>query len=128
MKTLYQDEGYESYNEETLGDLSDKEGFAVLLGAADDTITLPTDAATAAACIGVVAGRYNDNNKEIQVALFNKEGSFRGVAGGVIAKGALVAVGTDARFVTTADRSLAVGRYTGNSATVAGDIIKIQPS
>lgn len=124
MKTSYLDSGYASFREEALGDLLGKEGYAVCLGAGEDTVKLPTTAAEAAQCIGVIGERYNDTNGEIQVALFNKEGSFRGVAGGIITKGAPVAVAVGGKMETSTE-ALKAGRYVGQSDTADNDIIEI---
>ena len=124
MKTTYTETAYKSFNEETLGDLADKEGYAVLLGTADGTVKLPTDAGTAAKCIGTIHERFGPNDKEVSVRLFGKGGTLRGRAGGIIAKGAEVQVDTDGRFITLA-AGTSVGRKLdqGNSATA--DFIEV---
>ena len=123
-KTAYSDSGYFSAKEETLNALADREGYAVLLGAAENTVKLPTTAAEAAQCIGVLWKRYDGNNQEVTVQLFNKEGSFVGKMAGVVAKGAPVKVANDGRFETGTETDK-VGRYIGQDSTAANDLSQI---
>ena len=124
MKTIYTETAYKSFNEENLGDLADKEGHAVLLGAAEGTVKLPTDAATAAQCIGTIHERYGPNDKEVTIRLFGKGGTLKARAGGIIAKGAEVQVDTDGRFITLAGGT-SVGRKLDQGASAVGDFIEV---
>ncbi len=124
MRTPYNDAGYASYNEETLGALVGKEGYAVCLGADKGTIKLPTSAAEAAKSIGVIQNRFDENNTEITVSLFSKQGSFRGVASVAIAKGDPVAPVSGGKFGVSTEAAKA-GRYIGQDTTADNDVIEI---
>jgi hypothetical protein len=109
MKTTITENGYVSFNEETLGDLIDKEGYAVCLGATPGTIKLPTTAAEAKAAIGVVHERHRPDDPEVSVRLFGAQGSMRARFGGGVAANAPVKVAVGGKFVTATSGNLAVG-------------------
>jgi len=125
MKTPYTPGPIQSFEEETLQALLDKEGHLVELGTADGTVKLAT---SAAAAIGVLDTRTSLESKAVSVRMFGSGGTFRGKAGGAIAKGARITWGTGGKFVT---QPTSTGAYIthgrkitqGNSAD--GDIIEI---
>jgi len=123
--TTYQDEGYASFQEETLGVLGNEQFFAVCLAAGANQIKIPTTEAEAENSIGVIFQRYDENSPDIQVALFNKEGSLKGRAAAVLPKGSLVKPGAGGTFVLAASKAEAFGRYIGDSASAVGDVIEI---
>lgn len=118
MIPTYTDTAYKSFDEETLHDLKDKEGYAVLPGAAEGTVKLPANAAEAAQCIGVIYKRTRPDDKEVNVRLFGKGGTLKARMGGIVAKVAAVKVAAGGKLVAAASGDLAVGRRLdqGNSA------------
>ena len=125
MRTAYTDEGYASFQEETLGALEDMDPLAVVLADGDNQIRVVASAADAERSIGVIRERYDGNSPDIQVALFNKEGSFRGLAGGTIPKGSLVGLTATGSFEVAASAAVSKGIYIGNEEAVTGDVIEI---
>ena len=87
MNPTYTEGPYKSFEEENLLDLQDKEGFLVMLGAADNTVKLATSGAVS---IGVLHGRTSLESKDVAVRLLGKGGTVKMKAGGIIAKGSRV--------------------------------------
>ena len=116
----YTDTAYKAFAEETVDALLNKEGFLVELGTADGTVKLATSAATA---IGVLFQKQ-PGNPHVNVRLLGKGGTVKVVAGGAIAKGALVTWGTGGKFVSAASGNTLGRKLTqGNSAD--NDVIEI---
>ena len=122
MSETYNDNCFQSFEEETLQALLDKEGFAVTHGTADNTVKLATSANDA---IGVLHSRNTMESKEVTVRLFGAGGTFKAKAGGVIAKGARVKVEAGGKLVASSAGNRCVGskRTQGNSAD--GDLIEV---
>lgn len=122
MSQLYNDSCYQSFEETTLLDLLDKEGFALELDTNDNTVKLATGPDNA---IGVLHSRNTMESKEVTVRLFGCGGTYKAKAGGVIAKGARVKVANGGKFVasTAGDRSVGLKRTQGNAAD--NDLIEV---
>lgn len=119
----YQDSHLRTFNEATVGALDDKEGYAVALDTAENTVKLATSADDA---IGVIRGKLQDGasgDGTVSVAAIGP--SDKVVAGGVIAKGARVKAASGGKVVTAAstDRSIGIKLTQGSSAD--GDVIEI---
>lgn len=122
MSETYNDNCFQSFEETTLLALLDKEGFAVELDTADNTVKLATGPDTA---IGVLHSRNTMESKEVTVRLFGCGGTYKAKAGGVIAKGARVKVASGGKFVASVatDRSVGLKRTQGSAAD--NDLIEV---
>ena len=122
MSQTYTENCYQSFEEENLLDLLDKEGFAVELGTAENTVKLATGPNTA---IGVLFSRNTMESTEVTVRLFGCGGTYKAKAGGVIAKGARVKVANGGKVVASSstDRSVGLKRTQGSAAD--NDLIEV---
>jgi len=125
MNPTYTEGPYKSFEEETLLDLQDKEGFLVMLGAADNTVKLATSGAVA---IGVLHGRTSLESKDVAVRLLGKGGTVKMMAGGIIAKGSRVVWAAGGKVVAQpaaagSYRTLGVKLEQGDSAD--NDVIEV---
>lgn len=98
------DTPFQTYAEETLDALLDKEGFLLMLGTAEGTVKLATSSEVA---IGVLA-KKNPGDIAVQVTSLGSGVIARGRAGGAIAKGAKVVWGTGGKLVAV---SASAGTY-----------------
>lgn len=119
----YQDTHLRTFKEATVGALDNKEGYAVALDTAENTVKLATGADDA---IGVMRGKLQNGalgDGNVSVAAVGP--SDKVVAGGVIAKGARVKAASGGKVVTaaTGERSIGIKLTHGNSAD--GDVIEI---
>ncbi|MBB5351351.1 hypothetical protein HNR46_001587 [Haloferula luteola] len=121
----YSEGPYKSFQEETLGDLVDKEGFLVMLGNADNTVKLAT---SGDAAIGVLHQRTSMESREVAVRLLGKGGTVKVKAGGVIAKDARVIWGAGAKVITqpaVAGSYRTFGRKTAMGNSAEDDVVEI---
>lgn len=116
----YTDTAYKCFAEETTDALLNKEGYLVELGTADGTVKIATSSALA---IGVLFQKQ-PGNPNVTVRLLGKGGTIKVVAGGVIAKGALVVWGTGGKFVTAASGNT-LGRKLTQGSSADNDVIEI---
>lgn len=93
--STHTDTPFQTYAEETLDALLDKEGFLVMLGTAEGTAKLATSGAVS---IGVLA-KKNPGDIAVQVTSLGSGVILRGRAGGAIPKGSRVVWGTGGKFV-----------------------------
>jgi len=113
-----------TFAEETTDALLNKENHLLALGTAEGTVKLAADGDTA---IGVLMEK-RQGDSHVNVRLLGKGGTVKIIAGGVIAKDALVIWGTGGKVIT---QTLTTGTYRtlgrklsqGNSAD--GDIIEV---
>lgn len=122
--TAYVDTAYAPFVEATLDTLVDKEGFLVELGTAADSIQIATSAPTA---FGVIF-KKEKGNPHVNVRLLGKGGTARVVAGGVIAKGAMVMWGTGGKVIAvpgTTGTYRAIGRKLTQGSSADGHVIEI---
>lgn len=121
----HNDSAYQTFKEATVGALDSKEGFAVALDTAENTVKL---ASSAGDSIGFIKGKMQDGAQgdgSVNIRLIGKGGTVKVVAGGVIAKGARVksAAGGKVVVAATSDRSIGIKLTHGSSAD--GDVIEI---
>ena len=125
MNPTYTEGPYKSFEEENLLDLQDKEGFLVMLGAADNTVKLATSGDVA---IGVLHGRTSLESKDVAVRLLGNGGTVKMKAGGIIAKGSRVVWAAGGKVVAQpaaagSYRTLGVKLEQGDSAD--NDVIEV---
>ncbi|MCW1913730.1 hypothetical protein OJ996_09100 [Luteolibacter sp. GHJ8] len=116
----YTDTAYKAFAEESTDALLNKEGYLVELGTADGTVKLATSSATA---IGVLFQKQ-PGNPHVNVRLLGRGGTIKVVAGGAIAKGALVVWGTGGKFVSAASGNT-LGRKLTQGTSADNDVIEI---
>lgn len=121
----YNDSAYQTFLEPSVGDLDAKEGHAVALDTAENTVKLATGANDA---IGFIKGKLQDGplgDGSVNVRLLGKGGTVKVVAGGSIAKGTRVKVAAGGKVVaaSSSDRSVGIKLTHGSSAD--GDVIEI---
>lgn len=102
--STHTDTPFQTYAEETLDALLDKEGFLLMLGTAEGTVKLATSSEVA---IGVLA-KKNPGDIAVQVTSLGSGVIARGRAGGAIAKGAKVVWATGGKFAAV---SASAGTY-----------------
>ena len=121
----YNDTAYNTFNEATVGALDNKEGYAVALDTAENTVKLATGADDS---IGFIKQKLQNgtlSDGAVNVRMLGKGGTVKAVAGGVIPKGARVKSAAGGKVVAAAggDRSIGIKLTHGSSAD--GDVIEI---
>ena len=122
--STHTDTPFQTYAEETLDALLDKEGFLVMLGTAEGTAKLAT---SGSASIGVVS-KKNPGDIAVQVTALGGATVVRGRAGGAIPKGSRVVWGTGGKFVVqpgTAGSYETLGTKVDQGTSADNDFIEI---
>lgn len=125
MSQIYNDGAYKTFKEATVGALDNKEGYAVALDTAENTVKLATGSADS---IGIIKQKLQDGSGgtgDVNIRLLGKGGTVKVVAGGAIAKGALVMTASGGKVVVATTTSRAIGRKLTHGTSADGDVIEI---
>lgn len=115
------DGAYCTFDEETLGALTGKEGYLVEPGTAENTVKL---LATPGKEIGVIYEKGDTQSKQVLVRLLGKGGTVVVKAGGVIAKGGRIKGDVGGKVLASTELGYIGKKLThGNSAD--GDLIEV---
>ena len=103
-----------TFEEETAGQLTGKEGYLVELGTAENSVKI---LATAANAIGTVEGKLSPDSTAVNIRLLGSPGTARYVAGDAIAKGGTFIAAAGGKVVAGASgRILGKSLFQGNTA------------
>lgn len=118
METTYIETPSRSYNAAVPADLADKVGYAVKLGADDNTVELATNIGEA---IGTIQEISRDG-RVIAVRPYGSQGSFVASIRAAVAKGGRVTVGAGGQY-----QAATTGHSVGfvNAAGSAGDLVEV---
>lgn len=121
MKTTWNDGAYQSFKEETPGELDGKTGYYVQQGTAEDTVAL----LGAGKPIGVVHQKLRKGEPDVTIRMIGSGGVYRAVAGAVLAKDARVKPANGGKAVAATAAALATGTKLDQGSSADGDLISV---